>query len=189
MSQTSSKGFAPNEYALIQAVADNPGQTQRAISKRIGLSLGMTNILLMRLARKGYIKIRQLDWKRTEYLLTMKGALEKSRKSCAYTFHTIRLFQQIMTVVQDSMRREYEAGTRKAVVVAWPETAKAVQGAVSALALDGLELEYVETFKRLGARPGTVFIATEEPAPAKPAPGQKFVMLLDFRDLRFQYPD
>jgi DNA-binding MarR family transcriptional regulator len=182
------KGFAPNEYALIQAVADNPGQTQRAISKRIGLSLGMTNILLVRLARKGYIKIKQLDWKRTEYLLTMKGALEKSRKSYAYTFHTIRLFQQIIKVVQESMRREYEAGAREAIVVAWPETAKAVQGAVEGLGLEGLKLEYAETFRKAGTKPGLIFIATEEAAP-KPAPGQKFVMLLDFRDLRFQYPD
>lgn len=188
MPPSNTKGFAPNEYALIQAVADNPGQTQRTISKRIGLSLGMTNILLVRLARKGYIKIRQLDWKRTEYLLTMKGALEKSRKSYAYTFHTIRLFQQIIAVVQDSMRREYEAGVRQATVVAWPETARAVQGAVDGLGLPGLNLEYAETFKNLGARPGTVFVATEEPAP-KPAPGQKFVTLLDFRDLRFQYPE
>lgn len=185
---STSKGFAPNEYALIQAVADNPGQTQRAISKRIGLSLGMTNILLVRLARKGYIKIKQLDWKRTEYLLTMKGALEKSRKSYAYTFHTIRLFQQIIAVVQDSMRREYEAGVREAIVVAWPETAKAVQEAVTSLGLTGLTLHYAETFKKAGTQPGTIFIATEEPLP-KPAPGQKFVMLLDFRDLRFQYPD
>lgn len=188
MPPPTSKGFAPNEYALIQAVANNPGQTQRAISKSIGLSLGMTNILLMRLVRKGYIKIRQLDWKRTEYLLTMKGAFEKSRKSYAYTFHTIRLFHQIISVVQDSMRREYEAGVRQATVVAWPETAKAVQGAVADLNLPGLSLEYAETFKKLGDRPGTIFIATEEPTP-KPAPGQKFVTLLDFRDLRFQYPE
>lgn len=188
MARAPSKGFAPNEYALMQAVAENPGQTQRAISKRIGLSLGMTNILLVRLARKGYIKIRQLDWKRTEYLLTMKGALEKSRKSYAYTLHTIRLFHQIISVVQESMRREHAAGMREASVVAWPETAKAIQGAVDELGLSGLRLRYFETFKSLGARPGTVFIATEEPAP-KPAPEQKFVTLLDFRDLKFQYPD
>lgn len=188
MPQPTSKGFALNEYALMQAVADNPGQTQRAISKRIGLSLGMTNILLMRLARKGYIKIRQLDWKRTEYLLTMKGAIEKSRKSFAYTLHTIRLFHQIIAAVQDSMRREYEAGVHEATVVAWPETAKAVQGAANDLALPGLRLEYAETFKALGPRPGTVFIATEERVP-QPAPGQRFVTLLDFHALRFPSPE
>ena len=93
MPTPATKGFAPNECALMQAVADYPGQTPSPISKRIGLSLGMTNILLMRFARKGYTKSKQLDRKRTEYLLTMKGALEKSRKSYAYTFHTIRLFQ------------------------------------------------------------------------------------------------
>ena len=75
----------PNEYAVISEVAREPGQTQREISRKVGLSLGMTNALLLRLARKGYIKMKQLDWKRTEYLLTLKGAMEKTRKSSLKT--------------------------------------------------------------------------------------------------------
>jgi DNA-binding MarR family transcriptional regulator len=88
-----------NEYSVLQEVARQPTQTQRELSRKVGLSLGMTNALLLRLTRKGYIKMRQLDWKRTEYLLTFKGALEKTRKSYAYTLHTIRLFRTIIESV------------------------------------------------------------------------------------------
>lgn len=177
-----------NEFAVIQEVARRPGQTQREISKSVGLSLGMTNLLLLRLARKGYIKMRQLDWKRTEYLLTLKGALEKTRKSYSYTLHTFRLFQHIMESVQKLVKAEYAKGARRAFVVAWPETQKVIRGAVAELALPDLALEHVETFKALRARPGLVFVATEEPAP-KPAPGQRFVKLLDIEDLRFKFPE
>lgn len=187
MPRPPSKGFAPNEYAVMQAVSDNPGQTQRNISKRVNLSLGMTNLLLVRLTRKGYIKMRQLDWKRTEYLLTLKGALEKSRKSYEYTLHTIRLFRQIVVNVQGVIKAEYDAGLREAVVVAWPETQTAVTSAVAELNLSDLRIEYVETFGALGARPGVVFIATEQTAP-KPAPEQRHVRLLDAADLKFNFP-
>lgn len=187
MNRPLSKGFALNEYAVMQAVADNPGQTQRAISKHVGLSLGMTNLLLVRLARKGCIKMRQLDWKRTEYLLTLKGALEKSRKSFEYTLHTIRLFRQIMTNVQGVVKAEYDGGLREAFVVAWPETRQAVAGALEELDLPDLRVEFFETFGKLGARPGVVFVATEQTAP-KPAPGQRHVRLLDAADLKFKFP-
>lgn len=177
-----------NEFAVIQEVARRPGQTQRQISKSVGLSLGMTNLLLMRLARKGYIKMRQLDWKRTEYLLTLKGAVEKTRKSFSYTQHTILLFLNIVKSVQQLVRAEYAGGVREACVVAWPDTQKVIAGAVAELALPDLKLEYSDAFKPLGARPGVIFVATVEPLP-KPAPGQRFVQLLDIEDLRFKYPE
>ena len=178
----------PNEYAVISEVAREPGQTQREISRKVGLSLGMTNALLLRLARKGYIKMKQLDWKRTEYLLTLKGAMEKTRKSYAYALHTIRLFQHILESVQSLMRSEYEQGTRQIIIVAWPETVKAISSALAEINLPGLQVEDVATFKKLGSRPGTIFIATEEPAP-KPAEGQRFIHLLEVNDLKFKYPD
>lgn len=177
-----------NEFSILQEISRRPDQTQRQLSQRVGLSLGMTNILLMRLARKGYIKIRQLDWKRTEYLLTLKGAMEKTRKSYAYTLHTIHLFQLIMERVRSLTRQEYERGNRRVTVVAWPETAGAVSGAISELGLPDMRVNYVTAFRQLEDEPGIVFIATEEPPP-KPAPGQRFVSLLDVEDLKFRYPE
>ena len=78
------------EFSLIQEIAREPARTQRELSQSTGLSLGMTNILLKRLVHKGYIKVKHLDWKRTQYLLTVEGMMEKTRKSFAYALHTIR---------------------------------------------------------------------------------------------------
>src|SRR5687767_5206385 len=89
------------EFSLIQEIARKPLQTQRQLSQSTGLSLGMTNILLKRLARKGYIKIKHLDWKRTQYLLTVKGLLEKTRKSYAYALYAINQFRLIRERIRD----------------------------------------------------------------------------------------
>ena len=63
------------------------------------------------------------------------------------------------------MRCENAAGVRQATVVAWPETATAVQGAVADLDLPGLTVEYAETFTKLGSRPGTVFVFMNDTMP------------------------
>ena len=80
-----------SELALMREIEREPIRTQRDLSRSVEISLGMTNLLLKRLARRGLIKVRQLDWKRTQYLLTPKGALEKTRKTYDYARYTVRL--------------------------------------------------------------------------------------------------
>ncbi|MDE2028516.1 MAG: winged helix-turn-helix transcriptional regulator, partial [Candidatus Omnitrophica bacterium] len=77
------------EFELVNIVGAQLAANQREISRQMNLSLGMTNMLLRRLISKGYIRIKQLNKKKTEYLLTPKGFSEKLRKSVKYTLKTI----------------------------------------------------------------------------------------------------
>ncbi|MFH2204163.1 MAG: winged helix-turn-helix transcriptional regulator [Elusimicrobiota bacterium] len=174
------------EFSLIQEISREPSRTQRELSQSTGLSLGMTNILLKRLVHKGYIKVKHLDWKRTQYLLTMKGVMEKTRKSFSYALHTIRQFRIISKRIHDLVQREYERGERAAIVVAWPETADAVREALADMEATDFKMYYVETFKELGERPGLIFTATVEDIPP-PKAGQRFVPLLDNDALKFKF--
>lgn len=178
----------PKEFALIRELARNPDCTQRELSTSAGLSLGMTNILLKRLARKGYIKISQLDWNKTRYLLTLKGSLEKARKSYAYALHTLRQAHKITAAIQQTVIAEYRAGARRAAIVAWPETALLIRGALAEKDLPGLDLACVDAFKYVPADAGLVFTATVEDPP-KPRLGQRFVPLLDRVDLEFRFEE
>lgn len=179
--------LADKEFSLISELAKRPSQTQRELSQNTGLSLGMTNLLLKRLARKGYVKIRHLDWKRTQYLLTVEGIMEKTRKSYAYALHAIHQFREIRRRIHDLVREEYGRGLREAYVVAWPETAEMIAHSLKDLALEDLRITYVETFSQLGERPGVAFTATIE-APPRPRPGQRIVPLLDHSSLAFHFP-
>src|SRR5947209_3037692 len=104
---SSRPALAEKEFLLIQEIARKPTRTQRDLSQSLGLSLGMTNLLIQRLSRKGLIKITQLDWKRTQYLLTLKGAVEKTRKAYGYTLYTLRIFRQIQDNITVVLRREH----------------------------------------------------------------------------------
>lgn len=174
------------EYRLIQALERRPEDSQRALSQELGVSLGMTNILLKRLAKKGFVKAQKLDWNRTRYLLTYKGAAEKTRKSYSYALYAWSQARKITRAVQETVIGEYRAGARRAAVVAWPETAMIIRGALAEKDLPGLSVDYYTEFRRVPEDQALVFAATVEPTPA-PRAGRRIVPLLEKMDLEFRF--
>ena len=88
------------EFELINIIGAQIATNQRDLSHHMDLSLGMINMLIRRLITKGYIRTKQLNQKKVEYLLTPKGFSEKTRKSIKYTIKTLNS----ITAIKDSMR-------------------------------------------------------------------------------------
>ena len=105
------------EFELINIVGARLTQNQRDLSRQMNLSLGMTNMLIKRLVTKGYIRIRQLNQRKVQYLLTPKGFTEKMHKSINYTLKTINS----ITIIKDKLRAIltplYKRGERSFCVV------------------------------------------------------------------------
>ncbi|HEY4719752.1 MAG TPA: winged helix-turn-helix transcriptional regulator, partial [Candidatus Methylomirabilis sp.] len=72
------------ELEMLTEIAEDQGVTQRALAKKLGIALGLTNLYIKRLARKGYIKIVNVKRSRLKYLLTPRGFTEKAQ--LAYQF-------------------------------------------------------------------------------------------------------
>ena len=179
--------LAEKEFLLVQELSRKPTSTQRDLSQSLGLSLGTTNLLIRRLARKGIIKVTQLDWKRTQYLLTIKGALEKTRKAYHYTLTMLRIFKQIQENITTVLTREYRAGRRDFILVAQDEILELVRDTVSNLTLADAAFTFVPAFDQIPPRADMVLTATLEPAPA-PVNGRRYVSLVDFMDIDFRIP-
>jgi len=58
--------------------------TQRDIAHSTGLSLGMTNALLKRLAERGWVKLNRISTRTIRYALSPEGLAEIARRSAAY---------------------------------------------------------------------------------------------------------
>src|SRR5689334_20998869 len=69
------------EFEMINVLAGGAVHNQRELSMKTRMSLGMTNFVLKRLVKKGLLKIRQLNRRKAEYLLTPRGFSEKAQKS------------------------------------------------------------------------------------------------------------
>jgi DNA-binding MarR family transcriptional regulator len=81
--------FKPSEelrdLKLLEELERNPIISQRELSHKFGIALGVTNACLKRMIRKGWVRIRGFDHRKIGYYLTPKGFVEKSR----LTFHLV----------------------------------------------------------------------------------------------------
>jgi DNA-binding MarR family transcriptional regulator len=79
---------ADTELSVLESIAaasQGPTSlTQREIARSTGLSLGMTNALLKRLAERGWIKLTRISTRTIQYALSPEGMAEIARRSAAY---------------------------------------------------------------------------------------------------------
>jgi DNA-binding MarR family transcriptional regulator len=180
----SGHNLAEKEFLLIQEISRIGEHTQRSLSQRIGLSLGTTNLLIQRLARKGLIKVNQLDWKRTQYLLTLKGALEKTNKAYHYTLYTLRLFRQIQENIHTVLRREHQKGRKRFHLVAQDEIMDLLKESARDLQFPDAQFSYHRRFDEVPGEADLVMTATLEPAPK--CGTRRYVSLVDFDNIDFR---
>jgi DNA-binding MarR family transcriptional regulator len=68
--------------------------TQRSLSKRLGIALGLTNLLIRRLVTKGFVKVVNVRPNRVTYLITPAGIAEKARATRDYLEQTLTLYTE-----------------------------------------------------------------------------------------------
>ena len=123
--------------------------TQRGLAKRLGIALGLTNLYLKRLARKGYIKVVNIQKNRIRYLITAGGIAEKSRLTYEYMQYSLRLYRQACTVLRARFRALAERGRKRLVFYGVGETAELAYLCVREM---DLELVGVVDVERAGRR-------------------------------------
>ena len=112
------------ELRFLTEIAGGSNVTQRGLAKRHGLALGLTNLLVRRLVKKGFVKIINLERKRLRYLITPKGIAEKAHLTYEYVDYSLALYRQIRTWVTKTLSVIVASGRMKAVVYGTSEIAE-----------------------------------------------------------------
>lgn len=86
---------ARRDLEALEAIAENEQITQRRLSTRLGIALGLTNLYLKRLVRKGYVKCINIRSNRIRYLITPTGIAEKTRLSYEFMDYSLHLYGQV----------------------------------------------------------------------------------------------
>jgi hypothetical protein len=68
--------------------------SQRSLARSLGIALGLTNLLLHRLVRKGWVRMIQIKPNRVSYLLTPAGLSEKARMSRLYLESSVKFYAE-----------------------------------------------------------------------------------------------
>ena len=89
---------------ILNEIANGTGVTQRSLAQKGGIALGLTNLYLKRLVRKGYIKISTIPSSRIKYLLTPKGIAEKTRLTYEYMNYSLHLYREARQTIRDGIK-------------------------------------------------------------------------------------
>lgn len=104
------------DLVLLSELDRNGGATQRTLASKLGVALGLTNLYLKRLARKGYIKIMTIPRNRIRYLLTSQGFAEKSRLTYQYMQYSLSYYRDMRGRLNDMLSTlEWTHGQRVAI--------------------------------------------------------------------------
>ena len=167
---------ARRDHEILTVIAGSRHVTQRALALRLGIALGLTNLYVRRLARKGYIKVTMVPPRRIEYLLTPRGFVEKTRLTYEYMIHSVALYRQARQALQENLRSLTQNGAKRVALYGTGEAAELTYltlrelGLEPVLVLDGegggtfLGQPVLAVDEVLPASCDRVVIATMEPA-------------------------
>ena len=130
--------MSEKEFEVIRCIGENNHFNQRLIAQQAGISLGLTNLLIKQLVKKGYLKLRQLTSKKIQYILTPKGMTEKLKKSYYFTLRAMNTLRGMKQRIQELLMREYAKGTRNFVIYGKGELATLVEIALRDLSLEDI---------------------------------------------------
>jgi DNA-binding Lrp family transcriptional regulator len=112
------------DLQLLNEVERDAGITQRSLANKLGVALGLTNLYLKRLARKGYIKITTIPSHRIKYLLTPRGVAEKSRLTYAYLQYSLSYYREMRQQLNHVLTELSRAGAKRVAVYGTGELAE-----------------------------------------------------------------
>src|SRR5438128_2421534 len=131
---------AHRDLKLLEEVEKDSRITQRSLATKLGIALGLTNIYLRRLVRKGYIKCVNVQSNRITYLITPRGIAEKARLTYEFMDYSLHLYGEVRQHLR-TVLRECAAEHRRVAIYGRGEAA---------------ELAYL-SLKEFGLEPVAVF--------------------------------
>ena len=90
---------------------------QRDIARALGISLGMTNAILKRLANKGWLQIKKINNRNVQYIVLPHGIEQLATRSYRYFKRTIRNVVYYKEILQDLIHAARDQGYGRIVLV------------------------------------------------------------------------
>ena len=132
------------DLQLLEAVEEESTVTQRTLSARLGIALGLTNLYVKRLIHKGYIKCVTMRPNRLVYLVTPRGAARKARLTVEFMKYSLNLYRD----ARRDLRRGLDARLARQKRVALYGTGEAAE--LAFLLLREIGVDPVATFDTEG---------------------------------------
>src|SRR5919108_4060764 len=91
------------DLQLLEALEQEATITQRTLASRLGMALGLTNLYLKRLIRKGYVKCTTISPNRLIYSLTPRGVSRKARLTYEFMRYSLDFYRDVRQHLRRSL--------------------------------------------------------------------------------------
>ena len=98
---------------LMGEIDRDGNHSQRELSSKLNLSLGLVNTFLKRLVSKGYFKMTTMPRNRVKYFLTPEGLARKSRLTAEYLRYSVNLYRDIKTLLLNKYQEMEQKEVKK----------------------------------------------------------------------------
>lgn len=126
------------ELELLQELEKNPIISQRELSHKFGIALGVTNACLKRMGRRGWIRITGFNHHKIGYYLTPKGFTEKARLSLHLISWTVQHYSALKDIIGRKFLEIQNRGIERIVFYGVSDEME-----VAYITLQGVNLELV----------------------------------------------
>jgi DNA-binding MarR family transcriptional regulator len=103
------------DLQLLEALEQESTITQRTLASRLGMALGLTNLYLKRLIRKGYVKCVTVSPNRLVYALTPKGVARKGRLTYEFMKYSLDFYRDARQHLRRSLTQAVAQRQRVAI--------------------------------------------------------------------------
>jgi len=153
--------LADKEFLIIKQISENSQLNQRTIAQKTGLSLGLVNLIIKKLAKTGYIKIKMLNGKKIEYILTPKGFSEKIKKTYNYVLKTINYFSNTTERIKQIILQEHKNGKKEFYILADDEIYKIIEFCFKNLSITDVKYKRISKIPKV-TKPAAVYLVATE---------------------------
>jgi DNA-binding MarR family transcriptional regulator len=112
------------DLVLLSELEQDGHVTQRTLATKLGVALGLTNLYIKRLARKGFIKITTIPPHRIKYILTPQGFAEKSRLTYQYMQYSLSYYRDMRDRLRKTLAAAANDGAKRVVIYGTGELAE-----------------------------------------------------------------
>ena len=165
------------ELRLLEEVDSGVELSQRKLALRLGIALGVANLLVRRLASRGYIKVTQLGWRRWAYVVTPNGMARKLHLTLGYVERFFEHYRRVRYLLRDDLRSLPLNRESRVAIVGTTELAE-----LAFLALRDIGVDDIEVFERSPERPTFLGMRVQELETIEPSIYAKIV-IADFEEL------
>lgn len=109
---------------LLSEISGEEPLSQRELSRRLGIAVGLVNSYLKNLVSKGFVRVKNFPSNRYAYLLTPQGIAEKSRLAYQHLSYFTNLYTIARQDYRDLFHRLEASGAREVVFCGVDEVAE-----------------------------------------------------------------